>query len=57
MAEETINDDDTEETSGSRKMDPELKAIGAILRLLEDLDNPRVKARVVGYIVARYAGE
>ena len=45
------------EETGSRKMDPELRRMGSILRLIEEFDSPKAKARAVRYIVDRYASE
>lgn len=47
------NDTAAEEETGSRKMDGELRVIGQMLRLLDDLDN-RARARVVYYLSCRY---
>jgi hypothetical protein len=47
-----------EDTAAGRKMDPELRVMGAILRLLDEAGDAKAKARIVGYIVDRYrAGE
>ncbi len=52
-----IDDKATEaaEESG-RKMDPELRAMGQILRLLTDLGDDAAE-RVVAYLSARWASE
>ncbi len=42
-----------EEDRGSRRMDPELKSMSAMLRCLEELDEA-AKERVVAWIAARY---
>ncbi len=48
----TPEPEDAEEGRG-RKMDPELRSISAILRLLEELDE-QARERVVAYITHRY---
>jgi hypothetical protein len=48
---------DTEDTATSnRRLDPELRCIGQILRLLEELEEP-AKGRVMTYLSARYQGK
>lgn len=42
-----------EETETRRRMDPELKAISAVLRTLDDLDEAG-RGRVVAYLASRY---
>lgn len=48
------NNAEPEEEASSRAMDPELRIMGKILRLLDDLQPP-AKARAVAYIYSRYA--
>lgn len=45
-----------EEQASGRKMDPELKIMGSMLRQLEELDEP-AKARVVTWLSSRYKSE
>lgn len=45
--------DEQEEAQGSRKMDSELRTIGAMLRLLDELPEP-AQARVVEYLSRRF---
>lgn len=42
-----------EEPTGSRRLDPELRTMGAMLRMLDDLDD-KARARVVLYLSSRY---
>lgn len=50
----TIQPDAEEEAStGSRRLDPELRTMGAMLRMLDDLDD-KARARVVSYLSSRY---
>lgn len=44
-----------EEGTATRRMDPELRCMGAILRQLDDVDEP-AKGRVVRWLCDRYAG-
>ena len=44
-----------EEQDRGRRMDPELKALSAMIRLLEDLDDGLTQSRVTTYLAARYA--
>jgi hypothetical protein len=46
--------DEEEEVSTGRQMDPELRTISAIIRLLREIDED-AKARVIQYVYARYA--
>lgn len=43
-----------EEETGTRRMDEEVKAISAILRLLADLEEP-AKERIIAYVSDRFA--
>ncbi len=49
-AQESPQDDE----EGSRRMDPELRVMGAMLRLLNELDEP-AKGRAVAWLASRYA--
>ena len=48
-----IKEQDAEEQPGSRRLDPELRTMGAMLRMLDDLDD-KARARVVTYLSSRY---
>ncbi len=41
------------DADSGRRMDPELRTMGAMLRMLSDLD-PEARGRVVAYLAARY---
>lgn len=45
---------DEEEATATRRMDPELRVMGAMLRQLEDLDEP-ARGRVVRWLSERHA--
>ena len=46
--------DEVEETTATgRKLDPELRTMGAMLRLLEDLDED-ARPRVVNWLTSRF---
>lgn len=48
-----IEVEDQEAPGGGRRLDPELRVIGAVLRLLDELDEP-AKGRAVRYLSDRY---
>ena len=50
---ETPDDNDRE---GTRRMDPELRTLSAIIRLLESLDLP-ARTRAVCWLTSRYSEE
>jgi hypothetical protein len=45
-----------EEATTSRRLDPELRALGAIIRILDDLPEP-ARCRAVAWIHSRYSKE
>lgn len=45
--------DDVDEDRG-RKMDPEIKVLSALVRTIDDLEEP-ARARVVAWLASRYA--
>lgn len=47
---EDVSDQDV---SSGRRMDPELRTLGAILRQIEELDEP-ARGRVMAYLCSRY---
>ena len=49
--------EEDQDNDRSRRMDSELRIMGNILRLLDDLDSDAAKGRVVSYIWARFTGE
>ncbi len=49
----TIEEDDA---GTSRRMDDELKAMGAIIRTLNELEEP-ARARIMQYLSSRYAAK
>lgn len=54
----TKTDADEPETTERRRLDPEIRAISAIIRVLDDAAEERVSvARIVRYLVDRYARE
>ena len=55
MSEATETEELFNESQG-RRMDAELRVIGAILRLLTEIDEP-ARARVVTYLTSRYDDE
>jgi hypothetical protein len=57
MSETQIKADaDEEEKEPARRIDPELRVMGAILRLLEEM-GPLPRRRVVDYLSSRYKEE
>lgn len=49
----TNGDDADAEALGGRRLDPELRAMGAMLRMLAELD-PEARGRVVRYLSSRF---
>lgn len=45
---------DEDEADTGRRMDDELKVMGAIIRLLNNVDEP-AQSRIVNYIASRFA--
>lgn len=50
---EPVQEPESEEASGRRTMDPELRCMSAILRMLDDLDD-KARGRVVAYLRNRF---
>ena len=53
MSEELKPQVDEDPEDSSRKMDPELRLMGLLLRKIEDLEPP-ARARVVAWLSSRY---
>ncbi len=53
MASETETPTEQEEEENSRKMDPEIRLIGQMLRDLQNIDEAG-RVRIVSYIASRY---
>lgn len=53
---ETLNDaaEVEDEAQVARRMDPELRTLGALLRMIENLEEP-ARGRVVAYLSSRYS--
>ena len=49
-----IEDEAAEEATSGRRMDPELKVLGAMIRLLDELDEP-ARGRAVTWLASRYS--
>ena len=46
-----------DESTSRRGMDPELRCMGAMLRLLDDLPDQQAKGRVVGWLYFRFTSD
>ncbi len=45
---------DEEESGARRRLDPELRVLSAMLRMLDELGDDEAKARVINYLAARF---
>jgi len=50
---EIVNSEVEQERDGSRRMDPELRIMGQMLRMLDELD-VRTGSRIVAWLSARF---
>lgn len=54
---DTRTDDEADVDEGTRRrLDPELRVLGAIIRLLDEVELP-ARNRIVAYLAARFEGE